>query len=246
MELFSRGHIPVSTTTNLTQILYDAIENKLVNLHTSIPAEIVDYDHTTNLCTVQPLLKRKYVNNSQSTQLPIISNVPIALPRMGDAHLKFPVHKGDEGQLIFCERSIDKWINSGGLIDPEDSRKFHLSDAVFYPGLNSLNNLMKTKSDQNSLEIKNKEAFIELKENGDIKIKSNNKILIEGGHGVELLNEISKALNEIVNHIKLTKDHTHICAKPGDPTTPPITKIAFEKLKILLSNIKSTIDKIRG
>ena len=129
-------------TPSLIETLRTVIDGRLCELHTSLPAEIVSYDYAKNTAVVKPLLKRKYKNQSP-VELPTISDVPVAFPRMGEGHLRFPVNKGDTGQIIFNERSIDGWKVSGGNIDPQDPRKHSLSDAVFYPGLNPANNPIK-------------------------------------------------------------------------------------------------------
>lgn len=148
------------------------IDQQLVDIHTSMPAEIVEYDYETNLAVVQPVLKRKFKQKTQAEPLPLIANVPVCFPSVKDAYLRLPIQVGDEGELSFQERSIDAWLENGGVIDPLDPRKFHLSDAIFYPGLRSKSNPLKPKGKRNSLVVKNQKAFIELMTNGKFKISN--------------------------------------------------------------------------
>ena len=53
--------------------------------------------------------------------------------------MQFDLVPGDTVLLVFSERSIDKWAQQGGEVDPLDSRLHHLSDPVALPGLLSLN-----------------------------------------------------------------------------------------------------------
>lgn len=155
------------TLAETIQILIDA---KLMEIHTSMPAKIVSYNAATNMAVVQPLLKRKYIDEDFPVELPTISNVPIAFPRMGTAWIKFPVNPGDEGKISICERSIDKWLTTGGSVDPDDPRKFSLSDAIFEPGLNSLTNPMFPLGAADSLQIQHGTSNFEITKSGKFKM----------------------------------------------------------------------------
>jgi hypothetical protein len=165
-------------TPTWTQVILDMIEKRLVDMHTAMPGEVISYDYDTNLATVRPMIKRKFKAMAEAVELPSITNVPVAFPRMGEGHLRFPVAAGHEGQIIFQERSIDKWVASGGAVDPEDSRKFHLSDAVFVPGLTSQSNPIKSKAKKTSLELKMNKGYIEITPGGKFKIANNEEELL--------------------------------------------------------------------
>lgn len=156
-------------TPSLAKVIQDMVDKQLMDLHTAMPGTIVSYDYGTNMAVVQPALKRKF-KNTAATNLPLISNVPVYFPSVGKAHIRFPVKAGDEGQIVFQERSIDKWMSLGGQVDPEDPRKFHLSDAVFYPGKLSQVSPYASKSKQTSIEIKNEKSWIEIFPNGKFKV----------------------------------------------------------------------------
>lgn len=167
------------TTPKLSETIKALIESHLLEIHTALPAKILSYDYGKNLAVVQPLLKRKYRTETSSILLPTISNVPVAFPRMGNAWVRLPVNPGDEGKISFCERSIDKWLENGGAVDPDDPRKFSLSDAVFEPGLNSLKNLMVSPGAQDSLEINYNGSYFEILSNGKLKISNGTNELFE-------------------------------------------------------------------
>jgi len=69
--------------------------------------------------------------------LPLLVDVPVVFPRGGGVTLTFPVKAGDECQLIFNDRCIDFWWQSGGVQLPVDPRQHDLSDAVAIVGLQS-------------------------------------------------------------------------------------------------------------
>lgn len=166
-------------TLDLGQTIRLGIEKSLCDLNVAMPCKIVSYDPTKNLAVVQPAFKRKYKSENSAINLPTISNVPVVFPRMGDAQLTLPINKGDEGQLLFNQRSIDGWIDSGGEVDPLDSRKFALSDAVFFPGLHSQSKPLVRKGATTSAELRYKDSYIEIKQDGNIDIVAKDAAFIE-------------------------------------------------------------------
>jgi hypothetical protein len=125
---------------SMVKMLKDAVDGRLFDLHTAMPATIDSYDKATGFAAVKPSLKRKYYADDAAVDLPVINNVPVMFPGGGGALVTFDLQQGDEVTLIFSERSLDKWKTTGGSVDPEDPRKFHLSDAYCYPGGHSAAN----------------------------------------------------------------------------------------------------------
>jgi len=212
----------MNKTPNLLQLLDEIIDTKLLEVHTSLPATIVSYDYDKNLAVVKPSLKRKYKKEDSPVELPLINDVPVGQYRLGESWIRLPVNVGDEGQLIINERSIDKWINEGGTVDPEDFRKFSLADAVFWPGLTSQKNLMKSKSKKTSIEIKNKKGIIEITADGKFKITNG-----------EL--EAMTLLVELVEKLIAAKVNTAIGPQPFWPET----LTALNQLKEKFSKLKA-------
>ena len=95
-------------TPTLSQVLNDAIDNKLIEVHTMLPGKVVRVDHSIGICDVQPLLKSKSADEVV-TSLPVIPNVTIAHYRAGTAYIFLPLKVGDLVELRFCERSLDLW-----------------------------------------------------------------------------------------------------------------------------------------
>ncbi len=125
---------------SLSDAVNQAIDNRLSAVHTALPGNVEKYDAATQLADIQPLIMRRYPDDSVES-LPVVTNVPVIFPAGGaGGMLSFPIVQGDPVLLIFCEKSLDVWLSKGGNVDPLDRRKFDLSDGIAIPGLFSINN----------------------------------------------------------------------------------------------------------
>ena len=133
----------IEETPTLEQVLAHAAEKRLLDVHTSIPGAVVDYDSTKQTATIQPLIRASREDEAGELiveRLPILNDVPVSFVGAGNCSITWPLAKGDTGMIFFAEGSIAKWKQTGGDVDPDDDRRFSISDAVFLPGLRSLKN----------------------------------------------------------------------------------------------------------
>jgi hypothetical protein len=117
----------------------DMFDNKILDIHTWLPGQVIAVDPAMGTVFVQPELQRAYTDGT-TVNLPIIQNVPIMMPSGMNYSIQLPVDIGDEGVILFCERSLASWKSDGGIVDPGDSRHHHLADAIFIPGLRPTSN----------------------------------------------------------------------------------------------------------
>ncbi len=129
---------PVSRSPTMAEVLRLAVEYHTRDLWTALPGKIDKFDASNQMADVKPL-----VQNLTATEdgeelvepLPIIPNVPVKWPRSGGFYMTFPVKPGDFCLLIFCSRSIDKYIEGDGEDqNPGDFRTHDLTDAVAHMG----------------------------------------------------------------------------------------------------------------
>lgn len=124
--------------TNLAGLVDHAIARRLVDLRVCLPAKIVDFDPVTQLASVKPLLQETFTNEAGqevAEPLGVISNVPVQFPGAGEFSITFPVKEGDPCLLVFSDRALEKWKDSGDEVDPIDLRRHHLTDAFALLGI---------------------------------------------------------------------------------------------------------------
>ncbi len=119
------------------EIISEAIESRLLELHTAIPGKVVSYDKATQTAEVTPVVQRaepREDGGNTLTPLPSIPNVPVSWPRGGGAALTMPLKAGDHVLLVFSEAAIGHWRASGELAPPGDLRRHSLGYPYAIPG----------------------------------------------------------------------------------------------------------------
>lgn len=173
-------------TATLPEVLKISVQRALSEIHTCLPGKIEKFDHKTQKASVLPLIKKKY-KDGKAESMPVIENVPVVFPRCAKGSFTFPLEAGDGVLLVFSERSMERFLSTGGEQEPGDTRKFDLTDAIAIPGLFPFSVESKTENNEDSLWIFN-ETKIRLKENGDVEIETPSDLIVkvEGDASVEI------------------------------------------------------------
>ncbi len=161
---------------DFSDIIFSAIKSVISGMHTCLPGRIGSYDYTTQKASVLPLLRDVYSDN-QEIDMPVIIDVPVMFPAIGSVGLTFPVNPGDGVLLVFAERSIDKWLSKGGVVTPDDPRRFDLSDAIAIVGLDPFTET--SQADNNDdVTLMNGDAKLKLQTGGKVALgNSTNELL---------------------------------------------------------------------
>ncbi len=165
-------------TPTLQQVIKDAIESRVTDIHVSMPGIVQTYNPVLQTAEIQPVIKKKYADGT-IVNLPLLINVPVIFPRTSKAYLHFPLAKDDYVLLIFCERSIDVFLQKGGVVDPEDYRKHALSDAVAIAGLYPMGSEIVGETEIDKIALVNGLARVSLSEAGITSIGKKNSIQAE-------------------------------------------------------------------
>ncbi|ELQ6225166.1 Gp138 family membrane-puncturing spike protein [Cronobacter turicensis] len=132
--------MPVSTEARLggQQEFAAALAHHIsAGLRVALPGIIQSFNPQAVTCVVQPAIRGKRSDDDgseRSVKLPLLVDVPVVFPRGGGCTLTFPVAAGDECLVIFADRCIDFWWQSGDVQEPVDPRMHDLSDAFALVG----------------------------------------------------------------------------------------------------------------
>jgi hypothetical protein len=151
-------------------------ENVAANLRVAIPGIVTKFDKATQTVSVQPAISENVrigQGEAKPTNLPLLTDVPIAFPRAGGYCLTFPAKKGDECLLVFSDMCIDGWWQSGGIQNQMETRRHDLSDAIAILGITSVPQAVSGYSgDSVMLRNEEKSSFVEIDGEGNINITS--------------------------------------------------------------------------
>lgn len=177
----------MSRRPTLTEVLSDSIRYFLNDFSVCLPGRIEKYDAVTQKADVKPLIQKQYVDG-ETQPLPIVVGVPVVFPGAGNrARLNMSVlEPGDFVLMLFCDRAIDKWVQSGRDLPPPDRRQHDLTDAIAIAGLNPFTGFDNPEPDV--VGISYKDAKFRLQPDGRITI---------GNAATELLDILDRTLTEI-------------------------------------------------
>ncbi len=130
--------IPLSSQISGDQQFMLAIQEAIsAGIRVALPGTVVSFDEDAVTAVVQPAIKGYEPDangNRVSISMPQLVDVPVSFPRGGGVTLTFPVKPGDECELIFNDRCIDFWWQSGGEQEPVHPRQHHIGDAIAFVG----------------------------------------------------------------------------------------------------------------
>jgi len=117
------------------EALNHSIDTMLYLLRTGTPAVVISFNETQNSVQVQPSLMGKQ-RNRDAKPLPELLDVPVSFYGAGDYVITHKPKAGDVCLLIANDRSLSRWKQAGGVIDPGERRRHNLTDSVAFFGLN--------------------------------------------------------------------------------------------------------------
>ena len=184
------GETPSPSRVGLVQLFNQHIKIASRDLHTQLPARVLEVDYEKGFVTVQPLIKTKVeLTGDEEVELLPVDEVPILITsaKRGKARLTVPVSVGDVGIVYFAERATGVYRNSDGtkIVDSKEYSGLGFNGVLhaigFLPEIFTASSNRKIRSDATVLE--DGVSSIALKEGGDITV--NNTVatlnLSEGG-----------------------------------------------------------------
>ena len=204
----------MAETPTLASVIQRALALATQELRVSLPGIVVKYDAAKQMADVQPALKTRYEDGTVRL-LPVVTNVPVGHPRANGAVVHLPLAAGDVVQIVFADRSLDKWLTEGGTVDPEDTRKHHLSDAWCIPGCYPSSEQM-TIPDPTALTLLYGSSEVRIKKDGVVTVKGGTETHLGGlapGFHAALGERVEARLASIESNLGT---HTHpVTTAPG-------------------------------
>ncbi|WP_446030631.1 Gp138 family membrane-puncturing spike protein [Lelliottia amnigena] len=122
---------------DLAETFHSEREATKNQIRVALPGIVQSFDPDSVTAVVQPAIRSVETDNDGkriTSNYPLLVDVPVVFPRGGGCTLTFPVKAGDECLVIFGDRCIDFWWQSGGVQEPVDDRMHDLSDAFCIVG----------------------------------------------------------------------------------------------------------------
>lgn len=123
-----------------TELLEQAKENAMMDVRVSMPARIVSFDPATKTAQVE-ICMQMVDDDDSAIEYPPLVDCPCLFTRGGGFHVVHPYSAGDSGLVLFSDRCLDGWFESGKTAPPMDFRVHSMSDAYFIGGADHLGNV---------------------------------------------------------------------------------------------------------
>lgn len=203
----------------------------LSEIHTILPAKILQFDHIKMEATVLPLAKTT-IAGTEITPQPI-TRCPVCFLNDSTFSIRHPLKKGDLVVLGFSEVSLEKILKSKEPSSVINTKRFNLSDAIVLGTIDSENDTMPDFNSEDLLII-NKETGhkIIFKKDGSIEttveiITAPNAVTINAPNATINCKHLNASDDVVAGKISL-KEHTHTYKRPEhvtgteDTSTPTI------------------------
>lgn len=202
------------------KLIRDAFREILKGVCTSLPGHVLTFDPVKQLAQVQPGVSRVDINGAEFTIPPIIE-VPVYFPG-GDYCVEYQIDSGCEGDILFSQRCIDGWVQSGGVAANPIGRFHNMQDAMFLPGFRSQPNVL-PDFQNNGVRLRNKAGtqFVWLKNDNTISMENGSgsfKLLADGSFLINGL-QITADGNVITASGTNLNTHRHGGVTPGSGTS---------------------------
>ena len=193
----------MSERVSMAEMVTAAMEARLIDLHTAMPGKVHAYDAAKQTVDVIRSSTDTYPMTTAATwpgTLPIIPDVPVGFMRGGGFFASFPLKAGDYVLVIFCERSLGAWRQSGEQGDPGDLEIHGLSGAYAIPCAAPAAGKLAGAHADNLVIGKDGGAQIHIKPSGEIDLYEEN-----AGDFVALAQKVLMELNKLKTHFAVVE-----------------------------------------
>ena len=156
----------MGNNATLTELSKRTFIEMMKDVGTSVPGHFLAFDSDTQLAQIQIGIEMTTQDGVVFAPSPIIE-CPVAFFGGSEYFVEHQIDAGDECLIVFSQRCIDGWRNTGGVANNPITRFHDFSDAAILPGLRSQPNKI-TGFENNGVRLRNKagDKFIWLKNDG--------------------------------------------------------------------------------
>lgn len=222
---------------SITDILQRANDSQQENLHTATSGRIeAFYDaaspgHGAQTADITPMVTRRIPlrdGTFTSERMPTLRGVPLMFLGAGGWFIRFPIKQGDTVLLIFAERDLAWWRQTGEVSDPLDIRHHHLAHAIALPGLRSRPGALPAQTGGDALELGHTSgSTIRIEEDGTIRL---------GGTSA-----VHKAADATLVHAELLKIQTTLASLAGATFVTPYPPLSDDGIVQSVEATKVTV-----
>lgn len=203
-----------------------SFKEMMKGVSTSVPGHILTYDPAQQRAQVQIGIETVFTNGASDSEPPI-ADVPVLFLGGTKYSLTHQIDPGDEGLIIFSQRCVDGWKQTGKIAVNPLSRFHSVHDAFFIPGFRPLPTKI-TGFANDGIRIQSRDG------GHHVWIKSSGEIVAANGaakfqmmpDGKVIINELCiinpdgtiEAPNVTFNNIS-GKDHRHDDVESGSSTS---------------------------
>lgn len=223
-------------TPTITDILGLLKTNIFANLNCHNIGKILEFNPQTCTCTVE-LMQIKQFNKKLYTPVPI-TNVPLIICGSGGGHITMPNPVGTICILLFMDRNIDTFLETGESYVPPTTRMHDFTDCIALTTFKTLANPL-TEYDEKAVTIMNEEIIEGIKNKSYIKVYGDNvQIKTIQGEATSAAINVSNKINiqnNLQNLAGLIQSFLVACESivvdPNSGALTPASKQLFTDLK---------------
>lgn len=157
-------------------------DNIMSRLNCHNVGKILEFDPITQTCTVE-MMQIKQFNQNYYIPAPL-TKIPLVIYGAGNAHITLPDPTGSICLLLFLDRNIDSFLETGEQYEPETGRMHDFSDCIALTTFKTLANPI-ANYDLSAVTIEHENSTIKVKDEisidakDQVKIKSVTKIVLD-------------------------------------------------------------------
>ena len=110
-------------------------------------------------------------DDDSAIEYPPLVDCPCLFTRGGGFHVVHPYSAGDSGLVLFSDRCLDGWFESGKTAPPVDFRVHSMSDAYFIGGADHLGNVSPIVSGAMFIGKDDNSAGLQINSDGSVILK---------------------------------------------------------------------------